>query len=113
MSNYKTIEHRKIIVSSVDFKPSFHGGYINNETEVFKLNYDFETKEQQRKIIKNILSWLDSEHETKVINKIIKDLSQREHTVFQQVKSGLKTQLLKTFSLKIEKTTSKQFILTL
>lgn len=111
--SYKTIEHFKLILSSVQFKPSKQGGFINNEIEICKFDFDFETMDQQKTIIKNILSWLHCDHESKVINKIIKDISQREYTVFQQVKSGLKTDLLKTFSLKIEKTTTKQFILTL
>jgi hypothetical protein len=109
MSNYKTIEHHKLIISTVDFHPSKQGGYINRETEIFKIDYNFENNEEQKTIIKRVLSWLDCDHESKVINKIIKDISKREYCVFTQIKSGLKTELLKTFSLKIEKTTSKQF----
>jgi hypothetical protein len=111
--NYQTIEHRKIILSSVQFSPSKQGGFINNEIEVCKYDFDCETNDQQKTVLTTILKQLDCEAQSKVINKIIKDLTQREYTVFTQVKSGLKTELLKTFSLKIEKTTTKQFILTL
>ena len=109
--NYKTIEHRKIILGAITFKPSRQGGFICDEVEVCKLDFDADTSDQQKTVIKNILSWLDCEHESKVINKIIRDLQKYEYCIFTQVKSGLKTELLKNFSFKIEKTTSKQFIL--
>jgi hypothetical protein len=109
MSNYKTIENQKLILSSVDFKRSNRGGFINNEVEVCKLDFNCENLEQKKTVIKKILSWLDCDLQSNVINKIIKDLTEREYTVFKQVKKGLKTDLLKTFSLKIEKTISKQF----
>jgi hypothetical protein len=110
---YQTIEHQKLILSMIEFKPSKQGGFYSKEFEVCKYDFDCETIEQQKTVFTTILKQLDCEPQTKVINKIISDIAKREYTVFQQIKSGLKTELLKTFSLKIEKTTSKQFILTL
>jgi len=107
--SYQIIENKKLILGSVNFIPSKQGGYINNEVEVCKVDFDCETMDQKKIIIKNILSWLDCAPDSKVINKIISDLQKREYTVFKQVKPGLKTDLLKTFSLKIERTTSKQY----
>lgn len=111
MTNYKTIEHRKIILGSITFKPSKQGGFICNEVEVCKYDFEAETNDQQKTVFETILKQLDCEPQNKVLNKIISDLKKYEYCIFQQVKSGLKTDLLKTFSFKIEKITSKQFIL--
>jgi hypothetical protein len=73
--NYKTIEHLKLILSSVQFKPSKQGGFINNEIEICKFDFNCETIDQQKTVIKNILSWLHCDHEGKVINKIISDIA--------------------------------------
>lgn len=109
--SYKIIETKKLILSKVEFIKSKQGGYINKEIEVCKLDFSFETLDQQKTIIKNVLSWLDCEHENKVITKIINDIGKREYSVFKQEKKGLKTELLKTYSLKVETTTYKQFSL--
>lgn len=108
---YTNIITNKLILSSVEFKESLQGGFYSNETEVCKIDFDFETIEQKQKTIKNIFSWLDCKPESKIINKIIKDLNKNEYSIFNQIKPGLKTALLKRYSLKIEKTTNKQFIL--
>jgi hypothetical protein len=107
--NYKTIEHKKIILSKFEFKPSMQGGFYSNEVEVCKVDFNTDTIEQKEKIIKNIFSWLDCTQEKKLITKVIKDIEKNEYTIFKQAKSGLKTELLKQYSLKIEKTTSKQY----
>jgi len=108
---YTNIITNKLIISSVEFKDSKQGGFYSNETEVFKIDFNCETMEQKEKIIKNIFSWLDCNPDSKLITKIIKDLNKNEYSIFNQIKPGLKTALLKRYSLKIEKTTNKQFIL--
>jgi hypothetical protein len=109
MTNYKTIESKKLILGSITFKPTYQGGFICDEVEVCKYDFDAETKDNQKTVLSIILKQLDCEPTSTVINKIISDLKKYEYCIFQQVKKGLKTELLKTFSLKIEKTTSKQF----
>jgi hypothetical protein len=113
MSNYKTIEYRKLILSKFEFKPSMQGGFYSNEFEVCKYDFEAVTNEQQKIVFSNILKQLDCKPENKILNKIIKDIAQNEYTIFKQSKQGLKTELLKTFSLKIEKTTTKQYQLTI
>ena len=109
MSNYKTIEHRKLILSKIDFIPSMQGGYYMQATEIIKYDFEAETKDQQKIIFTTILKQLDCSPSNVVLNKIYNDLDKYDYTIFKQAKSGLKTELLKTFSLKIEKTTTKQF----
>ena len=109
MNNYKTIESKKLILSKIEFKASMQGGFYSDEVEVCKYDFEGETNEQQKIVFSNILKQLDCKPENKILNKIIKDIEKNEYTIFKQVKSGLKTELLKTFSLKIEKTTSKQY----
>jgi hypothetical protein len=111
--NYKTIEHRKLILSKIDFIPSMQGGYYMQATEIIKYDFEGETKDQQKIIFTTILKQLDCSHSNVVLNKIYNDLNKYDYTIFKQSKQGLKTELLKTFSLKIEKTTSKQFNLTI
>lgn len=113
MSNYKIIEHKKLILSSIEFKPSKQGGFYSNEFEVCKYDFEAVTYEQQKTLFTNILNQLQCEPQSKIISKLIKDIEKNEYTIFKQAKSGLKTELLKQYSLKIEKTTSKQFILTI
>lgn len=110
---FTNIITEKIILSCLEFKHSNQGGYYSNETEICKIDFNCETVDQKKKIIKNVFSWLDCQPEPKTINKIIKDLYSKEHSVFKQIKPGLKTELLKRYSLKLEKTTTKQFILNL
>jgi len=107
--NYKTTEHKKIILSKIDFIPSKQGGYYMEATEIIKYDFEGETKEQQKIIFTTILKQLDCTPSNTILNKIYSDLNKNEYTIFKQSKQGLKTELLKTFSLKIEKTTSKQF----
>lgn len=109
--NYSDITKNKLILSKIEFIPSKQGGYYMQEYEVCKLDFDAKNNEQQKRIIKNVLSWLDCESENKIINKILKDIQKNEYCIFKQEKRGLKTELLKTFSLKIEKTINKQFTL--
>ena len=113
MSNYKTIETKKLILSNYEFIKSKQGGHYAKETEVCKYDFDAVTNDQQKIVFSNILKQLDCKPENKILNKIIKDIATNEYTIFKQAKSGLKTELLKQYSLKIEKTTSKQFILTI
>jgi hypothetical protein len=108
---YINITTKKLIISSVDFKESVHGGFYSNETEVFKMDYDCDTKEQKKEILKSIFRLLNCYQEPKLINQIINDLNKNEYSIFKQKKPGLNPDLLKRYSLKIEKTTNKQFIL--
>jgi hypothetical protein len=107
--SYKIIESKKIILSALEFKNSKQGGYYSNEAEVCKIDFNLETIEQKEKTIKNIFSWLDCEPKKKSISKILKDLDKNGYTIFEQIKPGLKLELLKRYSLKIETTTNKQF----
>ena len=109
--NYQTIESKKLILGAITFKPSYQGGFRLNEVEVCKYDFDAETKDNQKTVLAIILKQLDCEPTATVLNKILNDLKKSEYCIFQQVKKGLKTELLKTFSLKIEKTTSKQMLL--
>jgi len=109
--SYQIIKSKKIILSSVEFKDSLQGGYYSSETEVCKIDFNLETIDQKEKIIKDIFSWLDCQPQKKAITKIINDLDKNEYTIFNQIKPGLKTNLLKRYSLKIETTINKQFSL--
>jgi len=108
---FTNIITNKLILSSLEFKDSKQGGFYSNETEICKYEFDQETKDQHKAVFERILKSLDCTPESKLITKIIKDLEKNEYTIFQQIKPGLKTALLKRYSLKIEKTTNKQFIL--
>ena len=113
MSNYKTIETKKLILSNYEFIKSKQGGYYAKETEICKYDFEAITNDQQKIVFSNILKQLDCKPENKILNKIIKDIAQNEYTIFKQAKQGLKTEILKTFSLKTEKTTTKQYQLTI
>jgi RNA binding exosome subunit len=106
---FTNIITKKIILSNFEFKSSKQGGYYSNETEICKYEFNQETKDQQKLFFERILKSLDCKPDSKIINKIIKDISKNEFTVFEQIKPGLKTALLKKYSLKIETTTNKQF----
>lgn len=111
--NFQNIETTKIILGSIEFKKSLQGGFNLIETAICKYDYEATNKSQQKIIFSKILKSLDCEPTTAIIRKIIKDISKNGVCIFQQEKKGLKLHLLKTYSLKFETTTVKQFQLEL
>lgn len=110
---FQNITTTKLILSAIDFAGKKETGYYMTGTPVIKFDYAAETKAQQKEVFKSILKKIQCEVNTAILNKIIKDITKNGICIFVQEKKGLKLELLKTYSLQFETTTTKQFLLEL